>query len=40
MAACISPARWANSLTSNLESLPALGKTLLWKGAQKIRFEM
>jgi hypothetical protein len=28
------------TLTSGLESLPALGKTVLWKGAQKIRFEM
>ena len=28
------------TLTSGLEHLPALGKTVLWKGAQKIRFEM
>ena len=28
------------TLTSNLENLPVLGKTVLWKGAQKIRFEM
>ena len=27
------------TLISNLEDLPALGKTVLWKGAQKIRFE-
>ena len=27
------------TLTSNLENLPALGKTVLWKGAQKVRFE-
>jgi hypothetical protein len=28
------------TLTSNLENLPALGKTVLWQGAQKVRFEM
>src|ERR1700742_3514448 len=28
------------TLTSGLENLPALGKTVLWKGAQKIRFEL
>ena len=28
------------TLTSGLENLPALGKTVLWQGAQKIRFEM
>jgi Protein of unknown function (DUF3830) len=28
------------TLTSNLENLPALGKTVLWKGAQKVRFEI
>jgi len=28
------------TLTSGLENLPALGKTVLWKGAQKICFEM
>jgi hypothetical protein len=27
------------TLTSNLASLPELGKTVLWKGAQKVRFE-
>ena len=27
------------TLTSGLENLPALGKTVLWKGAQKVRFE-
>ncbi len=27
------------TLTSGLENLPELGKTVLWKGAQKIRFE-
>src|SRR4030081_2436103 len=27
------------TLTSNLESLPEMGKTVLWKGAQKVRFE-
>src|SRR6266704_2486913 len=27
------------TLTSNLENLAALGKTVLWKGAQKVRFE-
>ena len=27
------------TLTSNLENLAAFGKTVLWKGAQKIRFE-
>src|ERR1700744_2190820 len=27
------------TLTSGLENLPALGKTVLWKGAQKGRFE-
>ncbi len=27
------------TLTSGLENLPAFGKTVLWKGAQKIRFE-
>ena len=27
------------TLTSNIENLPALGKTVLWKGAQKVRFE-
>ena len=27
------------TLTSNLENLPALGKAVLWKGAQKVRFE-
>jgi len=44
MAACISPARWANSrqsfitLTSGLENLAAFGKTVLWR-VPKIRFE-
>jgi hypothetical protein len=28
------------TLTSGLENLPRLGKTVLWQGAQKIRFEM
>ena len=28
------------TLTSGLENLPTLGKTVLWKGAQNIRFEM
>jgi hypothetical protein len=28
------------TLTSNLERLPELGKTVLWKGAQKVRFEI
>jgi hypothetical protein len=28
------------TLTSNLENLPALGKTVLWQGAQKVRFEI
>ena len=28
------------TLTSNLDQLPALGKTVLWKGAQDIRFEL
>jgi hypothetical protein len=28
------------TLTSGLENLAALGKTVLWKGAQNIRFEM
>ena len=27
------------TLTSNLDRLPELGKTVLWKGAQKVRFE-
>src|ERR1700753_672235 len=27
------------TLTSGLENLPELGKTVLWKGAQKVRFE-
>ena len=27
------------TLTSGLENLTAFGKTVLWKGAQKIRFE-
>lgn len=27
------------TLTSGLEYLPTFGKTVLWKGAQKIRFE-
>ena len=27
------------TLTSGLENLPALGKTVLWNGAQKVRFE-
>ena len=27
------------TLTSGLQDLPALGKTVLWKGAQKVRFE-
>jgi hypothetical protein len=27
------------TLTSGLENLSALGKTVLWKGAQKVRFE-
>jgi hypothetical protein len=27
------------TLTSNLESLPEMGKTVLWKGAQKVRIE-
>ena len=34
--------RWSGegvTLTSNLEDLPALGKTVPWKGAQKTRFE-
>ena len=28
------------TLTSGLENLPALGKLVLWKGAQDIRFEL
>ena len=28
------------TLTSDLDKLPMLGKTVLWQGAQKIRFEM
>ena len=28
------------TLTSGLENLPILGKSVLWQGAQKIRFEM
>jgi Protein of unknown function (DUF3830) len=28
------------TLTSGLENLPALGKSVLWEGAQSIRFEM
>jgi hypothetical protein len=28
------------TLTSNLEQLPLLGKAALWKGAQKVRFEL
>ena len=28
------------TLTSNLDQLPAMGKTVLWKGAQKVRFEI
>ena len=28
-----------STLTSGLEHLPTFGKTVLWKGAQKIRFE-
>src|ERR1700750_2331878 len=28
------------TVPSGLENLPLLGKTVLWKGAQKIRFEM
>ena len=27
------------TLTSGLENLPELGKTVLWKGAQRVRFE-
>src|SRR5437870_8266118 len=27
------------TLTSNLENLTAFGKTVLWKGAQQVRFE-
>src|SRR5712664_3160232 len=27
------------TLTSGLDRLPELGKTVLWKGAQKVRFE-
>ena len=27
------------TLTSNLEKLKDLGKTVLWKGAQNVRFE-
>ena len=27
------------TLTSGLEHLPTMGKTVLWKGAQKVRFE-
>src|SRR3974377_1908116 len=27
------------TLTSALENLPLLGKTVLWRGAQKVRFE-
>jgi hypothetical protein len=27
------------TLTSNLEALPEMGKTVLWKGAQKVLFE-
>ena len=27
------------TLTSGLENLTAFGKTVLWQGAQKIRFE-
>ncbi len=44
MAACISPAKMGQlagnhfiTLTSGLERLPELGKTVLWKGAQKVR---
>jgi hypothetical protein len=28
------------TLTSSLENLPALGRKVLWEGAQKIRFEL
>ena len=28
------------TLTSGLDRLPELGKTVLWKGAQKVRFEL
>lgn len=28
------------TLTSNLDSLKEMGKTVLWKGAQPVRFEM
>jgi hypothetical protein len=28
------------TLTSNLENLKEMGKTVLWKGAQPVRFEM
>ena len=28
------------TLTSGLDHLPELGKTVLWKGAQEVRFEM
>ena len=28
------------TLTSGLENLKEMGKTVLWKGAQKVRFEM
>jgi len=28
------------TLTSNLDKLPEMGKTVLWKGAQKVRFEI
>lgn len=28
-----------NTLTSGLDRLAELGKTVLWKGAQKVRFE-
>jgi len=27
------------TLTSGLDRLPELGKTMLWKGARKVRFE-
>ena len=46
MAGCILPAKMGQlacnlfiTLTSGLENLVAFGKTVLWKGAQKIRFE-
>ena len=28
------------TLTSNLDKLPEMGKTVLWKGAQDVRFEL